>query len=68
MQKILITGGAGFIGSHISTLLLQSNNEVVIIDNFSNSSKKVLKKIKDIVKEKYSNLFFMNLIFQMKQN
>jgi len=58
MQKILITGGAGFIGSHISTLLLQSNNEVVIIDNFSNSSKKVLKKIKDIVKEKYSNLFF----------
>ena len=34
-MKILITGGAGFIGSHLSDKLLEENNEVVIFDNLS---------------------------------
>lgn len=33
-MKILVTGGAGFIGSHLSERLLLENNEVVIVDNF----------------------------------
>ena len=33
MKKILISGGAGFIGSHVAESLLQSNNQVIIIDN-----------------------------------
>lgn len=38
-MKILITGGAGFIGSHISKQLLDEGNEVVIYDDFSTSSR-----------------------------
>ncbi len=35
MQRILITGGAGFIGSHLSETLLDAGNEVVVLDNFN---------------------------------
>ena len=47
MKKYLITGGAGFIGSHLSGALLRSGNEVVIIDDFSaNAIEKIDSKIK----------------------
>ena len=46
MSKILITGGAGYIGSHTAVELLNSGEEIVIVDNFINSSKDVLDKIK----------------------
>ena len=36
MAKILVTGGAGFIGSHTCVELLEAGYEVVIVDNFSN--------------------------------
>ena len=42
MKQILVTGGAGYIGSHTCIELLNEGYEVVIIDNFYNSSKKVL--------------------------
>ena len=38
-MRILITGGAGFIGSHLTELLLEKNFEVVVLDNFSTSIK-----------------------------
>lgn len=37
--RILVTGGAGFIGSHLTTQLLERNNEVVALDNLSSGSK-----------------------------
>lgn len=40
MKKILITGGAGFIGSHLCERLLNEGNEVVCLDNFFTGSKK----------------------------
>ena len=46
-MSILVTGGAGYIGSHTVVELLNSGREVVIIDNFSNSKKEVLEKIKE---------------------
>tara|TARA_Y100001968_G_scaffold323187_1_gene360457 strand:+ start:1409 stop:2455 length:1047 start_codon:yes stop_codon:yes gene_type:complete len=45
-MRILLTGGAGFIGSHIAILLLQGGHEVVILDSFVNSSNNVIKAIK----------------------
>ena len=37
-QKILLTGGAGYIGSHTYVALIEAGFEVVILDNFSNSN------------------------------
>ncbi|WP_029035318.1 UDP-glucose 4-epimerase GalE [Salinimicrobium terrae] len=48
MKRILVTGGAGFIGSHTVVELLNSNYEVVIADDLSNSSMEVLNGIEHI--------------------
>ena len=47
-MKILVTGGAGYIGSHTVVELLNNNMEVVVIDDFSNSKPEVLENIKKI--------------------
>ena len=44
-KKILITGGAGYIGSHCVIELHENGFIPVIVDNFSNSHKKVIKNI-----------------------
>ncbi|MFP5080319.1 UDP-glucose 4-epimerase GalE [Pedobacter sp. JCM 36344] len=49
MPKILVTGGTGFIGSHTVVELHNAGYEVVIIDDFSNSSHKILKQIEAII-------------------
>ena len=48
MKKVLVTGGAGYIGSHTCVELLNSGREIVIIDDFSNSKPKALRAIKKI--------------------
>jgi len=48
-MKILVTGGAGFIGSHTVVELHQAGFEPVIIDNFSNSEEKVLSRLASII-------------------
>lgn len=45
-MAILVTGGAGYIGSHTCVELLQNNYEVIVIDNYSNSNPEILEKIK----------------------
>ncbi|WP_059173505.1 UDP-glucose 4-epimerase GalE [Bacillus sp. FJAT-27445] len=47
-MAILVTGGAGFIGSHTCVELLEAGYELVIVDNFSNSKPEVLKRIREI--------------------
>ena len=47
-MAILVTGGAGFIGSHTVVELIQAGKEVVIVDNFSNSKPEVLNRIEKI--------------------
>ena len=44
-MKILVTGGAGFIGKHLVKFLLEKNNVVTIFDNFSNSTKESIDGI-----------------------
>lgn len=48
MSTILVTGGAGFIGSHTSVELLDAGYDIVIVDNFSNSKPEALNRIKKI--------------------
>jgi UDP-glucose 4-epimerase len=48
MKKILITGGAGYIGSHTAVALVNAGFEPIIIDNFSNSEKSALTGLKKI--------------------
>lgn len=48
MKKILITGGAGYIGSHTVVEILENDLSVVVIDNLSNSSADVFARIKQI--------------------
>lgn len=52
-MKVLVTGGAGFIGSHTIIELLNNKDEVVLLDNFSNSKKEVIEKIKEITEKDF---------------
>jgi len=45
MPKVLVTGGCGFIGSHLVEHLLRDGNEVVVVDNLSSSSRSNLKSV-----------------------
>ncbi|MGB2787623.1 MAG: UDP-glucose 4-epimerase GalE, partial [Candidatus Saccharimonadaceae bacterium] len=47
-MKILVTGGAGYIGSHTIVELLKANHDVIVIDNLSNSSRESLRRVEDI--------------------
>jgi UDP-glucose 4-epimerase len=47
-MRILVTGGAGYIGSHTCVELLQAGHEVVVFDNFSNSHPEALKRVEQI--------------------
>lgn len=47
-KTVLVTGGAGYIGSHICVELLQAGFEVVVVDNLSNSSKVALDRVSQI--------------------
>ena len=48
MKNILITGGAGYIGSHTAVELLNSGYEVIVYDNLCNSSKESLKRVEEL--------------------
>ena len=47
-MKILVTGGAGYIGSHTCVELLKAGMEVIIVDNYYNSSPEVLNRIREL--------------------
>lgn len=51
-MRVLVTGGAGYIGSHTVVELLQAGHQVVIIDNLSNSSRRVLERLEKICGDK----------------
>jgi len=48
MARLLVTGGAGYIGSHTAVALLEAGHEVVSLDNYSNSSPRALERVQRI--------------------
>ena len=50
-MTVLLTGGAGYIGSHVAVELLQSGYDVIIADNFYNSSQEVPERIRKITEK-----------------
>ena len=44
-SRVLVTGGAGFIGSHTCIVLLEAGYDLLILDNFSNSSREALTRV-----------------------
>lgn len=50
-MQILVTGGAGYIGSHTCLELLKSNHEVIVVDNLMNSHVDSLSRVKEITKK-----------------
>lgn len=48
-MHILVTGGAGYIGSHTCILLIEAGYDVIVFDNFSNASKESIKRVEKIV-------------------
>lgn len=51
-MAILVTGGAGYIGSHTCIVLLEAGYDVVVVDNLSNASEKSLERVQEITDKK----------------
>jgi len=50
-MRILVTGGAGYIGSHTCVELLQAGYEVVVVDNLSNSKEESLTRVQELTRK-----------------
>jgi len=66
MKRILVTGGAGFIGSHLCTRLLNEGNEVISLDNYFTGSKKNIVHLLDnpyfeIIRHDVTEPFFIEV-------
>lgn len=62
MKKILVTGGAGFVGSHLCEALLNAGNEVLAVDNFYTGQK---KNIEHLIKNKNFELIRHDITFPL---
>ena len=62
MRNILVTGGTGYIGSHTVVELLERGDNVIIVDNLSNSKIEVLDAIKEITNKeaKFYNINYLD--------
>lgn len=56
MRTILVTGGAGYIGSHTCLALLEAGYDVVVADNFSNSKNEVIKRMETLSGKKITTV------------
>lgn len=69
-KRILLTGGAGFIGAHTAVELVQNGYEIVLVDDFSKSDRTLLSGIKKILNSEVSfyegdcgDVSFLNKVF-----
>lgn len=73
-MSILVTGGAGFIGSHTCVELLENGYEVVVVDNLCNASEESLKRVEQITGKKVTfykgdilDKEFLNQVFEKEE-
>lgn len=64
MAKILVTGGAGYIGSHTCVELLNAGHDVIVFDNLSNSSEESLRRVQKLANRSLV-LFKETFVMQM---
>ena len=64
-MKILVTGGAGFIGSHIVEYLVQRGNNVIVLDNLSNGKMQNMSKVSDDINFVNGDVRDYNLVEQL---
>lgn len=62
-KAVLVTGGAGYIGSHTVLQLLLGGFKTVIVDNLDNSSDVAVNRVKELAGEFGNNLFFHKVLF-----
>lgn len=62
MKKILVTGGAGFLGSHLCRRLLEEGNDVICLDNYFTGSK---ENVQDLIGHKYFELLRHDVTFPL---
>ena len=62
-MNLLVTGGAGYIGSHFILEALRNNHQIVAVDNFLNSYKETIDKIERIAEK---NFIFITLVLMTK--
>ena len=64
MQNILVTGGAGYIGSHIVELLIKKKLNVIILDNLSTGYKKLINKKGKFIKGDIKDLNILKIVIK----
>lgn len=64
-MAILVTGGAGFIGTHTCIELINAGYEPIVVDNYYNASPKALERVEEIVGKRLS---FMSATFATKRS
>ena len=69
MSTILVTGGAGYIGSHTCVELLNAGYDVVVVDNLCNSCRESLKRVEEITGKKLTfyevGIFWMSRLWTL---
>ena len=67
-ENILVTGGAGYIGSHVCNLLLDKKNEVIVVDNLVTGNKNLIpKKAKLVISDINDEKKIENLIIKKEK-
>ena len=54
MKKVLITGGGGYIGTHIALTLIENGYDIHVLDNFSNSKIEAIEAVKKYTKRSFN--------------